>query len=248
MNNSYWMTRRTIRRYTSQPVPLELIDSMLLQASHAPTTGNMQLYSVIISSTAEEKQALAPAHFNQPQVTGCSVVLTFCADINRFTRWCQERNADVGFDNFQSLMAAILDTALLAQQFNTIAEQHGLGCCILGTTTYNAPEIAQALSLPSRVIPVTTITVGYPAEDPDDCGRLPVEAFVHRGKYNDYTSESIDSLYAEKENRLDSKNFVAENGKENLAQVFTDVRYPRHTNEIFSERYLDFIRKAGVEI
>ena len=141
--NDYWTSRRTIRRYTDRHVSDELLDTMLGQAAHAPTTGNMQLYSVIVSRSDDEKKALAPAHFNQPQVTGCDVVLTFCADLNRFTRWCEERDADPCYDNVQSLVAAVLDTALLAQQFNTIAEMNGLGCCMLGTTTYNADMIGR---------------------------------------------------------------------------------------------------------
>ncbi|MDE6402804.1 MAG: nitroreductase family protein, partial [Muribaculaceae bacterium] len=136
--NDYWTSRRTVRRYTDRHVSDELLNTMLEQAAHAPTTGNMQLYSVIVSRSEEEKKALAPAHFNQPQVTGCDVVLTFCADLNRFTRWCEERDADPCYDNLQSLVAAVLDTAFFAQQFNTIAELNGLGCCMLGTTTYNA--------------------------------------------------------------------------------------------------------------
>lgn len=243
--NDYWLSRRTVRRYTDRHVSDELLRDMLLKASHAPTTGNMQLYSVIVTRDEAGKQALAPTHFNQPQVTGCDVVLTFCADLNRFSRWCEERRADACYDNMQSLVAAILDTALVAQQFNTIAEQNGLGCCWLGTTTYNAPEIAEVLKLPRLVVPVTTLTVGYPAEMPDDCGRLPVDAFIHDGEYKDYSREDIDRLYAEKEARDDSRRFVAENDKETLAQVFTDVRYPRANNELFSEKFLAYLHAAG---
>ncbi len=241
--NDYWTSRRTVRRYTDRHVSDELLDTMLSQAAHAPTTGNMQLYSVIVSRSDDEKKALAPAHFNQPQVTGCDVVLTFCADLNRFTRWCEERDADPCYDNLQSLVAAVLDTAFFAQQFNTIAELNGLGCCMLGTTTYNADMIARTLNLPRLVLPVITLTVGYPAETPDDCGRLPVGSFIHRGEYHDYTREDIDRLYAEKEARDDSRRFVAENGKQTLAQVFTDVRYPRANNEHFSTTLVDFVKQ-----
>lgn len=247
-NEDYWMSRRTIRKYTDRPVSDELLRAMLLKASHAPTTGNMQLYSVIISRSDEEKKALTPAHFNQPQVEGCSVVLTFCADLNRFTRWCEARNADPGYDNFQSLTAAILDTMAVAQQFNTIAEQNGLGVCMLGTTTYNAALIAETLRLPRLTVPVITLTVGYPAEEPEDCGRLPLDGFLHYGSYTDYDAAAIDGIYAEKEARDDSKGFVAENGKETLAQVFTDIRYPRANNEHFSLTFIDFIKKAGIKM
>ncbi|MBD5214364.1 MAG: NADPH-dependent oxidoreductase [Bacteroidales bacterium] len=246
--NSYWTDRRTVRKYSDRPVSDALLNEMLQKAAHAPTTGNMQLYSVIISRTQEEKRALAPAHFNQPQVEGCAAVLTFCADLNRMTEWCNARKADPGFDNLQSLIAAILDTALLAQQFNTIAEQNGLGVCMLGTTTYNAPQIAKALGLPTLVVPVITLTVGYPAESPEDCGRLPVEAFVHYVRYRDYTPESIDELYRDKEERQDSKGFVAENDKETLAQVFTDIRYPRSNNEHFSDVFKEYLEAAGIKI
>ena len=243
--NDYWTGRRTVRRYSEREVTDELLNRMLEEAAHAPTTGNMQLYSVIVTRGEEAKQALAPAHFNQPQVMGCDVVLTFCADFNRFSRWCENRDAEPCYDNLQSLVAAVLDTAVFAQQFNTIAELNGIGCCMLGTTTYNADKIAEVLKLPKLVVPVITLTVGYPAEDPCDAGRLPVESFIHQGRYHDYASDDIDRFYAEKEARSDSRQFVVENGKTTLAQVFTDVRYPRSNNELFSEKFAQFLRQAG---
>lgn len=247
-HKDYWISRRTIRQYSEQEISDQLLEEMILKASHAPNTGNMQLYSIIVSRTDEEKARLAPAHFNQPQATGCNVMLTFCADLHRISRWAEERKANPGFNNLQSIIAAIIDTSIIAQQFNTIAEQNGLGVCMLGTTTYNAALIAEALNLPQMVIPVITLTVGYPAETPDDSGRLPLKAIIHKGKYHDYDKKSIDALYAEKEAREDSQKFVAENNKETLAQVFTDIRYPRANNEYFSNTFLEFLKQAGIKI
>lgn len=241
----YWMSRRTIRRYSDRPVNDALLTDLLLKASHAPTTGNMQLYSVIVTTDAWQRSRLAPCHFNQPQVEGAPVVLTFCADFNRFSRWCENRDAQPCYDNFQSFVAAAIDTIAFAQQFNTLAELEGLGCCWLGTTTYNAPQIAEILKLPALVVPLITLTVGYPADAGVDVGRLPVGAVVHYGGYSDYSAELIDRFYAEKESREDSAMFVSENGKQTLAQVFTDIRYPRSNNEHFSVIFLDFLRKAG---
>lgn len=241
----YFPNRRTIRRYSDREVPAELIDRLLIEASHAPTTGNMQLYSVIETRDKEGLRRLAPAHFNQPQVEGCRVALTFCADFNRFSRWCEERRAEPCYDNLQSLTAAIIDTVAFAQQFNTLAELNGLGVCWLGTTTYNAREIADALSLPKLVVPIITLTVGYPADNGEDVGRLPLEAIIHRERYTPYTADRINELYAEKEGREDSKFYVKENSKETLAQVFTDIRYPRVNNEVFSEKFLSFLQESG---
>lgn len=247
MNNisEYFLNRRTIRAYSNREVPQQLIDDLLLRASHAPTTGNMQLYSAIVTRTAEGKARLAPAHFGQPQVEGAAVVVTFCADFNRFSRWCEERNAEPCYDNLQSFIAAMLDTVAFAQQFNTLAEMAGLGVCWLGTTTYNAAEIAEALNLPRLVVPVITLTVGYPANEGEDAGRLPLDAIIHHEQYEEYTPERINELYVAKEARDDSRRFVKENGKQTLAQVFADIRYPRVNNELFSDKFLEYLRQSG---
>lgn len=245
--NRYWTERRTVRRYSEREVSQELLTDMIDKAQYAPNTGNMQLYSVVVTRDPVMKQRLSPAHFGQPQVMQASAVLTFCADFNRFGRWCAGRNADAGLDNFEMFMCGVIDASLFAQQFNTIAELNGLGCCYLGTTTYNAAQIADVLELPRMVIPVTTLTVGYPEGDPAELvGRLPVAAVMHDEVYRDYTSAAIDEYFGPKEERDDSRRFVAENGKETLAQVFTDIRYPRATSEQFSRLYMDFMRRAGI--
>ncbi len=246
--NEYFLNRRTVRQYSQREVSQELLTSLIEQAAHAPTTGNMQLYSVIVTRSDNGKRALAPTHFNQPAVLGASVILTFCVDFNRFKLWCNANDATPGFDNFQSFMSAVLDTALFAQQFNTIAEMNGLGCCYLGTTTYNAPQIAKLLELPKNVVPLTSITVGYPEGEPTISDRIPVAGIIHNETYHDYTIDDIRHIYSEKEAREDSKKLIAENGKRTLAQVFTDVRYPRNNNELFSRIYIDFIKEQGYEI
>ncbi|MDD2961781.1 MAG: nitroreductase family protein [Muribaculaceae bacterium] len=244
--NNYFSTRNTIREYSDAKVPKDLIDKIIRDAAQAPTTGNMQLYSVIITESRENKDLLAPLHFNQPACKNASLLLTFCADFNRFEKWCKFNNAIPGYRNFQSFISAILDVTIFAQQFNTIAELNGLGCCYLGTTTYNAPEIASLLKLPELVIPVITIAIGYPknsVQEPTE--RLSIEAFVHNEFYKDYSKETIDRLYKEKENNPTNRKFVKENNKQTLAQVFTDIRYTKENNEIFSKLYFDFINKNG---
>lgn len=237
--------RRTIRKYNDTPIGEELLSELLEVAFRAPTTGGMQLYSVVVTRDNEMKQKLAPTHFNQPTVTSAPVVLTFCADYNRFVKWCEASDAQPGYDNFASFTTAMIDTLLVAQQFNTAAELRGLGCCYLGTTTYNAPQIAEILNLPRLVVPVTTLTVGFPADVPQQVERLPLEAIVHHEQYKDYTTDDIHRLYAEKEALPANKRFVEENGKATLAQVFTDVRYTKKDNEYFSRIWADFIASQG---
>ena len=237
--------RRTIRQYTEKAIPEELMTELLNAAAQSSNTGNMQAYSVVVTTSNEIKAQLAPSHFNQPMVAKAPAVLTFCADFNRFSKWCEQRNAVPGYDNFQSFMATAIDAMIFAQTFAVAAESAGLGICYLGTTTYNAGEIIEALNLPKLVVPITTITVGYPEKMPELTDRLPLEAVVHYEKYADFSSEKIDLLYSEKENSDFYKNFVAENNKETLAQVFTDIRYSKANNEFFSDKFLKVLQQQG---
>ena len=236
---------RTIRKYSNQVIAPELLNQLLETTCRTSNTGNMQVYSIIVTSDATIKQQLAPAHFNQPMVTQAPVVLTFCADFNRFSQWCELRDAEPGYDNFQSFMASAIDAMIVAQTFCVAAESVGLGICYLGTTTYNAQEIIETLKLPKLVVPVTTITVGYPADMSELTDRLPIDAIVHFDTYNDFNTESINNLYSEKENSEFYKQFIAENKKESLAQVFTDIRYSKKNNEFFSKKFLEALRMQG---
>ncbi len=244
MNSSYF-TRRTIRKYSSRDVDAELLDRLLAAGIRSSTTGNMQVYSIIVTRDAEMKRRLAPPHFNQPMVTGAPVLLTFCADFNRFNKWCRQREAEPGYDNFLSFMTAAIDALLAAQTICNAAEEEGLGICYLGTATYNADKIIEILELPHGVVPVAAVTLGWPDETPEQPDRLPPAAVVHHERYHDFTAAMIDEIYREKEARTDSEQFIKENNKKTLAQVFTDVRYTRADNEFFSAKYLEVIRRQG---
>jgi nitroreductase len=237
--------RRTIRKYTSDLVDEDLLLDILEMGCRASTTGNMQVYSIIITKEADRKKELAPLHFNQKMITEAPVVLTFCADFNRFNKWCRLRNAEPGYDNFLSFMTAAIDALLVAQTVCIAAESNGLGICYLGTTIYTANKIIEVLKLPAGVVPVTTVTLGWPAERPEQVDRLPLNAVIHNEVYMDYADEDINLYYSEKEDRSDSKQFVSENNKATLAQVFTDIRYKKADNLHFSKVLLQILKDQG---
>lgn len=239
---------KTIRKYKEKKIDDNTLNQILNAAIRASNTGNMQVYSIIVTQDKEMKEKLAPTHFNQPMVTQAPVLLTFCADFNRFNKWCRERKAEPGYDNFISFLTAAIDAIIAAQNACLEAESHGLGICYLGTAIYNADKIIDILKLPKGVIPITAVTIGYPDENPPLTDRLPAEAVVHYEKYKDFTAEDIDKLYKEKEAREDSKQFAKENDKETLAQVFTDVRYTKKNNEHFSKVLLEVIKNQGYDL
>lgn len=238
-------TRRTIRRYAEKNVDEALLTELLELSARTQTMGNLQLYSVVVTRSEEGKKALAPAHFNQPMVTQAPVVLTVCADFRRTTRWCEERKANPGYDNFLSFMNAATDALLYTQTFCNLAEERGLGLCFLGTTVYMPEMIIDALKLPQLVMPVATLTVGWPDENPQLTDRLGVAAFVHNEQYHDYSSADIDRHYAAKEALEENRHFCEINNKETLAQIFTDIRYTKKDNEAMSEGMMRALRRQG---
>lgn len=227
-------------------MPEELLNELLEVAARASNTGNMQLYSVVVTRDQAAKERQAPLHFNQQMAVEAPVVLTFCADANRFVRWAENRKASAGFDNLQTFLAATIDAMLLAQAFCDAAEARGLGICFLGTTAYNADKFIAEYGLPRLVVPIVAVAVGYPeAPLPELSERLPVEAFIHRETYTDYTPEAIDRLYKAKEELEENRRYTCVNHKETLAQVFTDIRYTRKNNEYFSEVFLQVLKNQG---
>ncbi|MDX8338700.1 nitroreductase family protein [Draconibacterium sp. IB214405] len=235
----------TVRKFLSKSVDDELLKSIIYSGTRASTTGNMQLYSVIVTKDIERKAKLLPLHFNQPVAKAAPVLLTFVADFNRFSKWCEYDHAEPGYNNLLSFTNALIDTVLVAQNVCIAAENNGLGICYLGTTAYNAKEHIDLLGLPKLTFPVTTVAIGYPEEVPELTDRIPLEGIIHDELYSDYDENRIKGLYEFKENLESSKQFVLENNKETLAQVFTDIRYKKADNEFFSAKMLATLKEQG---
>jgi FMN reductase [NAD(P)H] len=239
------LTRRTIRKYADRAVSDELLNRLMTEAARTQTMGNLQLYSVIVTHSDEMKAKLSPAHFNQPMVKEAPVVLTICADFNRTSFWAKCRKAEPGYDNFLSFVNAATDALLYTQTLCNLMDEEGLGYCYLGTTVYQPQQIIDILQLPQLVMPIATLTVGWPAEEPTLSDRLPLESFVHQETYHGYLSMDIDTYYKYKEELEDNRHFVEINNKETLAQVFTDIRYTRKDNEAMSKELFATLVRQG---
>lgn len=239
------LSHRSIRKYKNYPIDDSLLQEILAAGTRASTTGNMQVYSIIVTRNEDVKRQLLPLHFNQQMVMQAPVVLTFCADFNRFNKWCLQRKANPGYDNFLSFFTAAIDALLVAQNVCIAAEEKGLGVCYLGTTTYSADKIIEVLKLPKGVVPVTTVVLGYPDEQPELTDRLPLAGVVHYEVYQDYSEGDIDQIYQHKESLPLTNRLLEENQKETLAQIFTDKRYTLKDNVTFSKNLLRVLEMQG---
>lgn len=239
------LAHRSIRKFKKTPIEEDVLNKILNAGTRASTTGNMQVYSIIVTKDEKRKEELCKFHFGQNMVKEAPVVLTFCADFNRFNKWCKQRNAEPGYDNFLSFMTASIDALLVSQNVAIAAESFGLGICYLGTTLYMADKIIEFLDCPQGVVPITTIVLGYPDENPELVDRLPINGIVHYETYKDYDNVTIDEIFEEKENLPLTKKLIEENQLENLAQIFALKRYTKKDNIAFSNSLLYTIEKAG---
>ncbi len=235
----------SIRRYSKVNISGTVLNDILESGIRASNTGNMQLYSVIITRDQSQKNRLAPLHFNQSMVVESDVLLTICFDFNRFIQWCEVNNTFTDFRSILWLLNGFIDSSILAQSICIAAENVGVGICYLGTTLYNAKEISEILNLPLGVIPVTSITLGYPEENPEKTDRLSLDGVIHQETYKDYSDVRINELYSIKEGLNSSKSFVLQNAKENLAQVYAEVRYKTSDSIYFSTKLMDFLSEQG---
>lgn len=236
---------RSIRKYKDTPIDESVLNEILVAGTRASTTGNMQLYSIVVTKEKSLREKLWECHFKQDMVVQAPVTLTFCADINRFNKWCELRNTEPGYDNFLWFVNAAIDALLVSQNVALEAQANNLGICYLGTTTYMADKIIDILELPNGVIPITTLVVGYADETPGLTDRLPLNAVIHNEKYADYSDEFINKLYEEKESSDFYKKIIEESETDNLAQVFTEKRYKKSDNIFFSGKFLEILEKQG---
>jgi len=244
---------RSIRKYKKQNVSEEVLNRILETGMRASSSGNMQAYSIIVTQDDSIKKDLLAPHFNQSMVTEAPVLVTFCADFHRMRKWLEVSNAPENFDNFMSFMIASIDATLASQNVALAAEQEGLGICYMGTTLASCDRIGKILELPENVVPVVGFSLGYPDEKPEIRDRLPLKSIVHREKYKLPTEQSVLETYANKEvqgmeryrKNPELKKLIKESGVENLAQVYTKVKYTKESHQMYSDTVIKYLKEQN---
>ncbi len=240
----------SIRSYIDKKVPEDVLARILEAASRASSSGNMQAYSIIVTTDPTLKRELLAPHFHQTMVTEAPVLLTFCADFYRMRHWLKMNEAPENFDNLMSFMIAAIDAVLASQNAALAAEAEGLGICYMGTTLASCDQIAKILNCPPHVVPVVGFSLGYANEAPAPRDRLPLSGIVHREKYKLPTDDDIQNCYSEKEiaglRRYQAipelKQKIEEIGAQNLAQIYTKVKYTRESHLDYSKTVHEFLK------
>jgi nitroreductase len=153
-------TRRSVRAFTSEPVPDELLRQVLQAGAASASGGNVQAWGFVLVRSAERLAALrslAPGIIGQP-----TAVIAICLD--------SERAARLGGGGGERL--AWLDIGLATQNLLLAAHDLGLGACPIGSL--HRQGVAAFLDLPPGVQPVLLMALGYPQIKPATPGRRPL--------------------------------------------------------------------------
>lgn len=181
------------RHYQPEPVPVDMIETIIAAAQHTSTSSNLQTYSVVAVTEAAKRQKLAALCGNQQFIGDAPVFLAWCADLARLDRACQLCGYTQVTEYVDNFLMAAMDACLAAQTAALAAESLGLGICYVGAIRNEPEAIIELLELPRLVFPVSGMTIGWPVKPPCLRPRLPLMAVLHREQYDLSTQD--DALY-----------------------------------------------------
>lgn len=169
----------SVREYEPNPVPAELVETIVAAAQRSSTSSNLQMYSVVAVTDAAKRARLAELCGNQEHVAQAPVFLAWCADLSRLDRVCQLRGCTQVTEYVEYFLLAAMDATIAAQTAALAAESLGLGICYIGSIRNQPQEVIDLLAMPRLVFPVTGMTLGWPVAAPAIRPRLPMRAVLH---------------------------------------------------------------------
>ncbi|MEV0293740.1 NADPH-dependent oxidoreductase [Nocardia sp. NPDC050710] len=199
---------RSVRRYLAEPVSDATLRLLISAAQSAPTSSNLQVWSVVAVRDPARKARLAALAGNQAHIEQAPVLLVWTADFARLRQLAADRGVPLdGADYLESSYVGFIDAALAAQNAVVAAESLGLGTVYIGAVRNKPEEVAAELGLPEQVFAVFGLVVGHPdpAEDTRVKPRLPQQAVLHHETYDlvtqrahvDEYEQRIAEFYAE---------------------------------------------------
>lgn len=159
--------RRSVRRFKPDPLPEEILNTLLEAACAAPSAGNVQPWLFYRIHSAEVKEALSRAALGQKSLVQAPVVIAVCADLERAASSYGERGRNLYC--LQDTAAAVMNLLLAATAFD-------LGTCWVGA--FDEAEVSRILNLPPHLRPVALVPVGYPDQSPSPTPRRSLQEVV----------------------------------------------------------------------
>ena len=192
----------SVRQYKTDPLPREMVETIVETGQRAATSSNLQMFSVVALTDPHQRAQMQTFCGGQKHISQAPVFLTWVADLSRLARISAARGYIQEAGGVENFLLAAVDAAIAAQNAALAAESLGLGFCYIGAIRNNPREVIQLLNLPRLTFPLVGMTLGWPVKAPVIRPRLPLDAILHWETYDPkdeeehlrkYDQEMIDS-------------------------------------------------------
>ncbi|NLW17970.1 MAG: hypothetical protein GX033_10120, partial [Firmicutes bacterium] len=251
------LARASIRKFTEQDVPEELIEQIARAGQQAPFTG--QMYACIYTKDPDKRERLSELF--GPLVKRGPVFMLYCLDFRKLEKFIAAKGRVNAASDLMMLFLGIQDVAYFAQNMVLAAESLGLGTVFLGAAPNLNAELREIFKLPERVFPVVGMVLGYPAEAPAPRPRIPTKFVLHKDEYFDLAPEDVEEALSVMDAGLIREGYYARlNAKIPKPEPGEDsVGYDKYGwGEHISRKYAsrgpvtsnlhEALRRAGIEI
>ncbi|MCH4249627.1 MAG: nitroreductase family protein [Microbacteriaceae bacterium] len=237
------LAHRSRRRFSDRPVTEADLTSLFVTAQSAPTSSNLQLWTVIHATDPALRTRLRALCGGQQMLTAAPVLLVWVADPSRdavIARQHGGTGATAGL--LETTLTAVVDVTIAAQTLFAAAELHGMAGCYIGGARNHPEELATELSLPRGAFAVFAMALGWP--DSGDTAavrpRLPLRSVVHSNTYRPIQPEEVAAFdaattgYYRTHGRADHQSWIRQitdrltdpatmHGREQLVQELRDL-------------------------
>ena len=158
------LSRKSVRSYTGDTIPAEVMENLLRAAMAAPSGMDIRPWSFVVLTDKSQYETIFEGNFNMQKFMESGAVVVVCADttVTRPTRDNPDGPAVTTVNPiWRDDMGAVTENLLLA------VEAYGLGACWTACYPFpnNMEPVRKALNLPSTVVPYSIVPIGYPSTE-----------------------------------------------------------------------------------
>jgi FMN reductase [NAD(P)H] len=176
---------RSERSYKSDPIPEEILDSIIESAHLAPTSMNSQQVSIVVVRDAERRRRISEIANNQPWIAKAPVFLALIADLHKTSVGLEKVGVTQQTQHsLEAVICAATDVGIALGTIMIAARAYGLGIVPIGGIRRNSDQMIELLGLPLYTYPVAGVAIGYIDQPATQKPRLPLESFRHEERYH----------------------------------------------------------------
>lgn len=171
----------SVRRFTDEPVPDEVVERAVAVAQRAPSASNHQPYSVAFVRDPRLRTDLEDAMDVQEFVRAAPVFLLVYVDWSRQDAMAEQLLGSTAMNRTSRLMVGTIDASVFAHHLALALTAAGLGVCWVASPLLALQDVARLLALPPRsCMPLHVLVAGHPDESAPPRPRYPLDMVLHR--------------------------------------------------------------------